>query len=191
MKKGLLIIISGPSGVGKGTVRSLVMQMTDLNLAYSVSWTTRSERPGEKDGVDYHFISEEEFQKAVANGEFLEHTSFVRHNYGTPKAAVEKLRNEGKNVLLEIEVKGAQQVIEKCWGEKIVTIFILPPSFEELEKRIRGRSTETEEELQKRLEKAEKEMGMASLYRHHVINDSLTRAAEEIRSIIKDEILNR
>ena len=113
MKKGLLIILSGPSGVGKGAVRRVLMENNDMDLAYSISMTTRAPRPLETDGVDYFFVDDETFERNIAEGNLLEHASFVGNKYGTPKDYVEKLRNEGKNVLLEIEVQGAMQILEK------------------------------------------------------------------------------
>ena len=183
VKKGLLIIISGPSGVGKGTVRHYFMNDESLKLVYSISMTTRSPRAGEQDGVDYIFSTREEFEKAIQNGELLEWAEFVGNYYGTPIAQVEKLREEGKNVLLEIEVQGATQVREKC--PDAVSIFIIPPSMEELENRIRGRRSEPEEIVQQRLAKAEKEMKMMNNYKYIVCNDDPKLAADLISSIIK------
>ena len=183
MKKGLLIIISGPSGVGKGTIRSYFMNDESLKLAYSISMTTRSPRVGEKDGLDYIFTTKEAFEEAIKNGELLEWAEFVGNYYGTPMEEVEKLRNEGKNVLLEIEVQGATQVREKC--PDALTIFIIPPNMEELEKRIRGRRSEPEEIVQQRLAKASKEMKMMDNYKYIVCNDDPKLAADLISSIIK------
>lgn len=183
MKKGLLIIISGPSGVGKGTVRNYFMNEEDLKLAYSISMTTRAPRENEKDGVDYIFTSKEDFEKAIHDGELLEWAEFVGNYYGTPMSYVEKLRNEGKNVLLEIEVQGAMQVSEKC--PDALSIFIIPPSMEELEKRIRGRRTEPEEIVQQRLAKASKEMKMVNNYKYIVCNDDPKLAADMIATIIR------
>ena len=183
MKKGLLIIISGPSGVGKGTVRNYFMNDASLKLAYSISMTTRSPRAGEQDGVDYIFTTKEKFEEAIQNGELLEWAEFVGNYYGTPMSQVEKLRNEGKNVLLEIEVQGATQVKEKC--PDALTIFIIPPSMEELENRIRGRRSEPEEVVQQRLAKAGKEMKMVNNYKYIVCNDDPKLAAELISSIIR------
>lgn len=183
MKKGLLIIISGPSGVGKGTVRNYFINEEDLKLAYSISMTTRSPRENEKDGVDYIFTSKENFEKAIHDGELLEWAEFVGNYYGTPMSYVEKLRNEGKNVLLEIEVQGAMQVSAKC--PDALSIFIIPPSMEELEKRIRGRRTEPEEIVQQRLAKASKEMKMVNNYKYIVCNDDPKLAADMIATIIR------
>ena len=183
MKKGLLIIISGPSGVGKGTVRKYFKDDDSLRLTYSISMTTRKPRQGERDGVDYIFTTREKFEEAIAEGELLEWAEFVGNYYGTPLTQVEKLREEGKNVLLEIEVQGADQVRKKC--PDALSIFIIPPSMEELEKRIRGRRSEPEEIVQQRLAKAENEMKMVSNYKYIVCNEDPQLAAELISSIIK------
>lgn len=183
MKKGLLIIISGPSGVGKGTVRKYFMDDDSLRLTYSISMTTRKPRQGERDGVDYIFTTREKFEEAIAEGELLEWAEFVGNYYGTPLTQVEKLREEGKNVLLEIEVQGADQVRKKC--PDALSIFIIPPSMEELEKRIRVRRSEPEEIVQQRLAKAENEMKMVSNYKYIVCNEDPQLAAELISSIIK------
>ncbi|MDH6367456.1 MULTISPECIES: guanylate kinase [unclassified Breznakia] len=183
MKKGLLIILSGPSGVGKGTVRKYFMQDSELNLAYSLSMTTRKPRAGEQDGVDYLFVEKEDFEKAIENGELLEWAEFVGNYYGTPMSQVEKLRNEGKNVLLEIEVQGAKQVADKV--PDAISIFMIPPTMEELAKRIRGRKSEAEEVVQERLAKAEKEMELIKDYKYVVCNDDPELAAQYIGLIVK------
>lgn len=185
MKKGLLILLSGPSGVGKGTVRKQIFKNTDLNLAYSISMTTRKPREGEVDGQDYFFVSEERFEEAIKNEELLEYARFVGNYYGTPKAYVEKLREEGKNVFLEIEVEGAKKVLEEYKEDKgVLSIFLLPPSLRELEKRIRGRRSEPEEIIQERLGKAKREMGLKKNYQFNVLNDNINRSSQEIARII-------
>jgi guanylate kinase len=183
MEKGLLIVLSGPSGVGKGTVRRYLEQDPSLHLVYSTSMTTRQPRNGEKDGVDYYFVSKEEFEKHIEKGDLLEHASFVGNYYGTPAEEVERLRNEGKNVLLEIEVQGAQQIAQKV--EDVVSIFLTPPSMDELENRIRKRASEPEEIIQERLAKAEKEMKLVSQYKYTVCNEDPQLAADMIKAIIK------
>lgn len=182
MKRGLLIILSGPSGVGKGTIRKYFENNERLNLAYSTSMTTRKPREGERDGVDYFFTTKEKFEEAIQKGELLEYAEFVGNYYGTPLHEVERLRNEGKNVLLEIEVQGATQVQEKC--PDALSIFIIPPSMDELEKRIRGRRSEPEEIIQQRLAKASHEMKMIPQYKYIVCNDDPKLAAELIETII-------
>ena len=186
MKKGLLIVYSGVSGVGKGTILAQLMPMEDLNLAYSVSMTTRQPREGEQDGVDYFFVSKKRFLEAVKNGELLEHARFVDNDYGTPKEYVERMREEGKNVILEIEIRGARQVMEKC--PDALSIYIVPPSLEELERRLRERSTEDEQTIMKRVSKARQELKDIDFYEHIVCNDDLDKAVEEVRQIILDRI---
>ena len=153
MKKGLLIILSGPSGVGKNCVRQEIMKSGKLDLTYSISMTTREKREREEDGKDYYFVSEEEFQRNVDAGNFLEWATFVGHHYGTPKDKVEELRKNGKNVFLEIEINGATQVLSKVHDDRVISFFLMPPSFAALEKRIRKRKTESEEIIQERLQK--------------------------------------
>lgn len=182
-KRGLLIVFSGPSGVGKSTVRKIFMTNAHLNLVYSISMTTRKQRPGEVDGVDYFFVDQETFMKNINDGNLLEYAEFVGNYYGTPKDYVDKLRDEGKNVILEIEVNGAEQVLAKC--PEAISIFLMPPSFEELESRIRNRKTEPEEVICKRLEKARREMNLLDRYSHVVINKDILLAAEEITKIIE------
>ncbi len=187
--KGLLIVLSGPSGVGKGTVRKILMEDKSLNLAFSISMTTRKPRVGEVEGSDYFFVSKERFEEAIKNNELLEHATFVNNSYGTPKSYVEKLRNEGKNVLLEIETNGARSVMEQSINDPLfVSIFLLPPSFEELEKRIRGRRTEEESIVQERLGKAKKEIKLQNMYQYQVIDVTPEQAAVEISNIIKSKI---
>lgn len=188
MKKGLLIVLSGPSGVGKGTVRKKVFKDESLNLAYSISMTTRAPRNMEKDGVDYFFVDIPTFEKMIDEDKFLEYTYFVGNYYGTPLDYVEKLRNEGKNVFLEIEIEGAKKVLSKCQGDDVISIFLVPPSLEELEKRIRGRKSETDDVIQERLSKAQREIDFRHHYQHTVVNDSLSRASYNIKRIIKRRI---
>ena len=185
MKKGLLIVFSGPSGVGKGTVIKELMKREELNLVYSISMTTRQAREGEIDGVNYFFVNEEEFKEAIANNELLEHACFVGNYYGTPKKYVEQQRAAGKNVLLEIETVGAKQVLEMCKDDPgCLSIFITPPSIEELERRIRGRQTETEELIQKRVARARQELLETKYYKHVVNNVIVEDTANEVANII-------
>ena len=181
--KGVLVILSGPSGVGKGTVRKKLMELPNINLFYSVSLTTRNMRPGEVDGKDYYFVDKATFQKNIETGNLLEYAEFVGNLYGTPKDKVQAMLDEGKNVLLEIEVNGTMEVMRKM--PQAVSIYLMPPSFEALESRIRGRSTEPEEVIQRRLSKAKKEMEMSGAYHYVVLNDDVDRAAKEIASIIR------
>ena len=184
MKKGLLIILSGPSGVGKGTVRQEILKNPAVDLYYSVSLTTRAMRPGEADGREYYFVTNEEFDANLANGNLLEWNQFVGNRYGTPKDKVEQMREQGKNVLLEIEVNGTLSVLSKC--HDALSIFLIPPSLEALENRIRSRRTEPEDIVQQRLNKARIEMGMQDRYDHVVVNDDVERAAAEIAKIIRE-----
>lgn len=186
MKKGLLIIYSGPSGVGKGTVRDYFIDDPQLNLVYSISMTTRKPREGERDNVDYFFVSQEEFDKAIANDELLEYATFVGNSYGTPKNYVEDMRNKGFNVILEIEVEGAKQIMKNT--DDYLSIFLLPPNLDELEKRIRNRRTEEETVIQKRLNKAASELEVQKEYHYTVCNSKPKEAAIEISRIIKENI---
>lgn len=186
VKKGLLIVVSGPSGVGKGTVIKEFINDPSLNLSYSISMTTRAPRDGEKDGVNYYFVTKEEFERNIAEGRMLEWTEFVGNYYGTPLAEAERLRAAGKNVLLEIEVNGCMQIKEKC--PEAVTVFIVPPSQRELEERIRKRGSEPEEIVQQRLAKATKELEMTCQYRYIVCNDDVALATDLIRTIIKHHL---
>ncbi|MDO4500453.1 MAG: guanylate kinase [Erysipelotrichaceae bacterium] len=186
MKKGLLIIYSGPSGVGKSTILAEVLKNEDLNLAFSVSMTTRSPREGEQNGVDYFFVSKEEFEEAIKNDEFLEHAQYVENYYGTPRAYVEKMRENGKNVILEIDVQGGIQVIEKC--PDAVSIFICPPSIEELRKRLTGRGTEKEEVVNKRVDQAQREIMTSKIYKYHVVNEVVEDSVNTVVNILKNEM---
>lgn len=182
MQKGLLIVISGPSGVGKGTIRSLFMDDPRLNLAFSISMTTRKPRNGEQDGVHYHFTDKETFEQYIQENKFLEYSYFVGNYYGTLMEDVEALRNQGKNVILEIEVDGAFQVQDRC--PDALSIFILPPSMEELERRIRMRNSESDDVIKERLAKAHEEMQKMSRYRYSVCNDDKQLASDIISMII-------
>ena len=190
MKRGLLVILSGPSGVGKGTVREILMKDKSLNLEYSISMTTRKPRNGEQNGREYFFTTRDEFEKKIKNGGLLEHAEFVSNYYGTPKDYVDGELDKGKNVLLEIETKGAQQVMEKLKGKDVISIFLLPPSINDLEKRIKGRKTETEDVIKLRLSKAYKEIQLKALYDYNVINDTPEQAAKRIAEIIKGKFIN-
>lgn len=181
-KRGKLLVLSGPSGCGKGTVlRSLMAGREDM--AFSVSATTRAPRPGEVDGREYYFVSRERFEEMVEQGELLEHAEFVGNCYGTPKAPVLQQLEAGRHVLLDIEVQGAAQV--KRAMPEAVLVFLIPPSLEELERRLRGRGTETEEKIQQRLKTAEYEMTLAGEYDYTVVNDEVARAAAELAEILK------
>lgn len=174
-KRGVLFVFSGPSGVGKGTLKAKLFEEFAGRIAYSVSATTRGPREGEVDGKDYFFISRQEFERRVKNNEFLEHAEFAGNCYGTPRAYVEKLLDSGMNVVLEIDVQGALQVMKSM--SECVSVFILPPSFEELEHRLRGRGTETEEKVRERLETAKRELPYAPQYDYQIVNGGDIEAA--------------
>ncbi len=184
MKKGLLVILSGPSGVGKGTVRKYIFEKNVIDLTYSISMTTRKPRAMEQDGVDYYFVSKEEFDTNLKNGNLLEHCEFVGNCYGTPKDKVDELRNAGKNVFLEIEINGATEVLSKVKDDGVVSFFLMPPSVEDLSARIRSRQSEDEATIQARLNKGISEMKMADRYQHVIINDTIDRAGNEIIDIL-------
>lgn len=181
-KRGLLVVISGPSGVGKDTIIERLLEL-DPNLVYSVSWTTRAPRPGEVDGVSYTFVSREKFEEMIRQGGFLEHASYAGNLYGTPAAPVEAARAAGRDILLKIEVQGAQQVRERA--PDALFIFIAPPSNEELVRRQEVRGKEAEQDMTERRKIAEKEMQYASQYDRAVVNDDLDRAVAEILAIIR------
>jgi guanylate kinase len=180
--KGKLLIVSGPAGVGKGTVISEALKQLD-RISYSVSCTTRAPRPGEIDGVNYHFLSEEEFRKMVGEGLFLEWANVHGHLYGTRRDIVEASLAKGSDILLEIDVQGALQVKEKM--PEAVTIFILPPSFDELVRRLKSRGTETPEEIAVRVKNAETELGYAQRYDYQIVNDKIADAAQKFIQIVK------
>ncbi len=182
MKKGKLIVISGASGVGKGTVLGIMMEKRK-DLSFSVSATTRPPRPGEIDGVHYYFITREKFEAMIAAGEFLEYDAHAANYYGTPRAQAEEKQSHGP-VLLDIEPKGAKQVKEKA--PDAVLIFIMPPSVQELERRLRGRGDTTEEQIEMRMERATWEMEQRVWYDHVVVNDDPERCAQEILKIIAE-----
>ncbi len=187
-KKGLLIILSGPSGVGKETVRNRLEKIRKFELVYSISMTTRGPRNKEVDGINYYFISEEEFKDNIVRDNFLEYAKFVGNYYGTPKDKVEKLRNEGHNVLLEIEINGAKQVMSKVKDDAVISFFLMPPSLDVLESRIRKRKTESEELIAERLKKGKEEMAMTDDYDYVILNDKVNRAAEEISDLIERKL---
>ena len=187
-KKGLLIILSGPSGVGKETVRTRLDKIRKFELTYSISMTTRAPRNQEVDGVNYYFVSEAEFKKNIENDNFLEYAKFVGNYYGTPRDKVEALRDSGHNVLLEIEINGARQVMSKVHDEGVISFFLMPPSLSALEDRIRNRKTESEEIIRERLNKGKEEMTMTDDYDYVILNDKVNRAAKEISDLIERKL---
>ena len=182
--KGLLIVVSGPSGAGKGTICKALLEKHD-DLFISVSATTRQPRAGEVDGVNYHFITKEDFIKRVEQKDFLEYAEVYGNYYGTPKSKVEEMLDSGKNVILEIDIQGALKVKENF--KEGVFIFILPPSMEELKQRIIKRGSETEESLMTRFKNAYKEINYVSKYNYAVVNDTIELAVEKVESIITAE----
>jgi len=184
-ERGLLVVLSGPSGVGKGTVRRALFQKPNHDLVYSVSMTTRPPRPGEVDGVDYYFVSKEVFIERIKDNKFLEWAEFVGNYYGTPRDKIEEQLEQGKEVVLEIEVEGALQVRRQM--KDAVFIFLVPPGKQALYERLISRGTDTNEMIQKRMRKAESEFLLAHKYDYIVVNDEVNNAADRILAIVRAE----
>ncbi len=182
--RGNLYIIAGCSGVGKGTLIKLFLEKNP-NIKLSVSATTRKPREGEIDGVNYFFVSKEEFEREVKNNEFLEWAEFSGNFYGTKKSFVEKTLTKGTDLILEIEVQGAKQVKDKM--PEAISIFIMPPSIQELEARLRGRHTESEEAIQKRLEQVSREIEAGKNFDYKIVNDKIEVALEDMQKIFDSE----
>jgi len=183
VRRGTLIVIAGPSGVGKGSVVQRLLSRDPKGLSLSVSATTRSPRSGEVEGVDYVFVSDETFDAMIQDGELLEWAEIVGHRSGTPARFVTEQLQAGRDVVLEIDVKGAQQVRDAA--PNALLIFLLPPSFEELERRLRGRGTEDEDRIERRLDTARWELQQEGWFDHRVLNDDLQRASDEVAAIIE------
>ncbi len=179
-----LYVISGPSGVGKGTVIKEFLKRNP-RFSLSISCTTRCPREGEVDGINYFFLTHEEFRDAVSNGEFLESAEFAGNLYGTKKYFIEKSLERGNDLILEIDVQGALQVKDKL-GQDAALIFILPPSYEELEARLRGRNTEDEETIKKRLNIVKRELELSEQFDYKIVNDSIENAVSELEKVISD-----
>lgn len=184
-QKGLLIVLSGPSGVGKGTVRRALFDIKGHNLVYSISMTTRKPRISEVDGEDYFFVSKQEFKQRIKENRFLEYAEFVGNYYGTPADKIEEKLNKGLEVVLEIDVQGALQVKAKM--PDAVFVFIAPPSFQSLKDRLFARGTESADLILERLDKARRELDFAPAYDYIVINDEVNNAADRIMAIIRAE----
>ena len=184
MRRGKTFIICGPSGVGKGTVVARLLA-SDPKLYFSVSATTRPPRPGEVDGKHYHFLSREQFQRWIDEDAFLEHAEFVGNLYGTPKLYVDKAMDQGRDVILDIEIQGAEQVHRR--RPEAIRIYVAPPSWGELERRPIGRGTEDMEKVRRRLERGKEEFAVARDFDYFVINDTVDRAVEELRAILLAE----
>lgn len=186
-KRGMLIVLSGPSGVGKGTVRKAIFNQPGNDFQYSISMTTRQPRPGEKNGVDYFFVSKEEFEQRIQKGGMLEYAKYVDNYYGTPLKYVNDTLDSGRDVFLEIEVNGAMQVRSKCPDG--VFIFLTPPDLMELKNRLIHRGTDSMEVINKRIHKAFGEIQMMQNYDYAVVNDEVPNAVEKIKEIIRTERL--
>jgi len=182
MTKGLLIVISGFSGAGKGTLLKQLLSKYD-NYVFSVSMTTRAPREGEKEGVDYFYVTREEFEKTIAENGLVEYAEYCGNYYGTPKAYVDKMLEAGKNVILDIEVQGATQIKKKF--PDTLMVFVVPPSIEVLLQRLRKRGTETEEVIQRRITQAKEEIKSIDKYEYIVINDNLDTAVKDLNDVVE------
>ena len=185
MKKGMLFVVSAPSGCGKGTILAQVLK--DEKFYYSVSATTRKPRDGEKNGVNYLFLQIQEFEKLVSENAFLEYAQYCDNYYGTLKAPIEEHRNQGKHVILEIEVQGAMQIRKLCPDAKF--IFIAPPSLEIVRQRLESRGTEDAETIEKRIQQAKEELRFSNQYDYCIVNDVLSEAIADFKSVVRAEEL--
>ncbi|MEZ3518824.1 MAG: guanylate kinase [Muribaculaceae bacterium] len=183
---GKIIILSAPSGTGKSTIISRIIDNQELRLGFSISATSRAPRGEEQDGREYYFISNEDFHRRAERGDFVEWEEVYPGTcYGTLRSEVERVTSGGRNLIMDIDVRGGLNV-KRCYGDEALSIFILPPSLETLERRLRGRATDPEERIRKRLAKAEYELGFADSYDCQVVNDDLDRAVSEVAALIKD-----
>ena len=189
MSKGLVVILSGASSVGKGRIRDRLLEDKDMNLFFSISETTRPQKEGEVDGKDYYFVSHKDFANSVKNRELLEYTEFNGYYYGTPKAQVDFLVNKGKNVLIEVEAQGVGPI--KLNIPDSIAFFVMPHSFEELEKQIHEIYGDDEASVERRLNKAKMEMEIAPLFNNIVYNDDADKAVAEIKKVVMAEMEKR
>jgi guanylate kinase len=188
-RRGVLFVLSSPSGAGKTTISRMLLADT-ANIALSVSATTRPMRPGEVDGVDYHFVDVPRFKEMVANGEFLEWAHVFGHRYGTPRAPVEAMLADGKDVLFDIDWQGAQQLYQEA-GPDVVRIFILPPTMGELERRLRARNTDSDDVIAARMERAANEISHWDGYDYVLINEDVGSCFDQVKAILRAERLKR
>jgi len=188
-RRGLLIVLSSPSGAGKSTLSRMLME-ADAEITMSVSATTRPKRPGEKDGVDYHFVDESEFDRLIEAGEFVEWAPVFGYRYGTPKAPVKAALRDGRDILFDIDWQGTQQ-LHAAMGEDLVRIFLLPPSMTELERRLHSRGTDSDDVIADRMKRAESEISHWAEYDYVLVNDDAGRCLSQIRTIVAAERLKR
>ena len=190
--RGLIVAVSGPSGVGKGTVLARVEELMEQaapgSVGHSISVTTRAPRGQEQDGVEYYFRTTEQFEQMIAEGKIVEYDKYVDNYYGTPSEPLEKMMDNGQDILFDITIEGSL-ALDKKFGDDAATIFILPPSMDVLEQRLRGRGTETEDKVQLRLAQARNEIKRAGEFEYIITNDDIERAAQDILAIIKSEKL--
>jgi guanylate kinase len=188
-RRGLMLVLSSPSGAGKSTLSRRLLE-SDPKIAMSVSVTTRAKRPNEVEGKDYHFVSPERFEAMVRQDAFLEHATVFKHRYGTPKDAVNKILDDGRDVLFDIDWQGAQQLSQKA-KDDLVRVFILPPSRDELERRLSTRAQDSPEVVAARMAEADNEISRWSEYDYVIINDDVEKAERELKAIVAAERLNR
>jgi len=184
-RRGLLIVLSSPSGAGKSTIARMLLA-ADGEVTMSISVTTRPKRPGEAEGVDYHFVDDAEFDRMIAAGEFVEWASVFGYRYGTPKAPVKQALREGRDILFDIDWQGARQ-LEPDFGEHLVTIFLLPPSMAELERRLRARGTDSEEVIANRMRRAADEISHWAEYEYVLVNRDMDQCLAQVRAIVAAE----
>lgn len=188
-RRGLLVVLSSPSGAGKSTISRMLLE-ADPHITLSVSATTRPQRPGEVEGRDYHFVDETEFQRMVSEGEFAEWAPVFDHHYGSPQTPIKAALREGRDVIFDIDWQGTQQ-LHAAMGEDLVRVFILPPSMQELERRLQERGTDTEEVIASRMKRAAAEISHWAEYDYVLINEDMDRCLDEVRAILAAERLKR